>query len=65
VHRDRVRRHVALGVEVAVKRLAGWRVVDQLGGANLDDAMPKGSRPVVSVSMMISRIVVDRKSGLG
>jgi hypothetical protein len=39
VHRDRVGWHVALGVEIAVKRAAGRRVVDQLDGANLDDAM--------------------------
>jgi hypothetical protein len=32
-------RHVALGVEIAVKRAPGRRVVEQLDGANLDDAM--------------------------
>jgi hypothetical protein len=39
VHRDSVGWHVTLGVDVAMKRAPGRRVVDQLDGAKLDDAM--------------------------
>jgi hypothetical protein len=39
VHRDGVGRHDALRAHVAVKRLAGQRMVDRLDGSNLDEAM--------------------------
>ena len=38
MHGDRVGWHGALGAHVAVKRAAGWRVVERLDDADLDDA---------------------------
>src|SRR5208282_5534886 len=37
--RERLRRHGALGIEIAVERLPGWYAVDQLDAADLDQAM--------------------------
>ncbi len=51
---------LAPGIQVAVERLLGRPPVDELDAADLDDAMPRsGSRPVVSVSSTIWRIVAS------
>ncbi len=39
VHRERLRRHAALRIEISVERLAGGDAVDQLDAADLDQPM--------------------------
>jgi hypothetical protein len=47
----------AFGVEIAVKRLAGWGTIDKLNCPDLDDAMTaQRVETGVSVSMTISLI---------
>src|SRR5947209_16889117 len=36
MHREGFRRHLALGIEVAVKGLAGWHAIEDLDAADLD-----------------------------
>ena len=56
--RKSVRRHVALGIDVAVKPAAGWNMVNGVRcmRSRQCDGLRFGSRPVVSVSRTISRI---------
>ena len=59
MHGKRFGRHIALGIDVAVKSLAGRHAVDDLDAADLDQAVAaQRSRPVVSVSRTISRMDV-------
>jgi len=41
VHLERRVRHIAFGIEVAVEGAAGWKAIDQLDAADLDQAVAR------------------------
>jgi hypothetical protein len=57
MHRKRIRMHLLVArIDIDVKRAAGREMIEQFDAADFDDAIVRLSRPVVSVSKMISRI---------